>query len=195
MTDSVDPDDGLRAGGGGGRPGGVIVATDRAVPLDVAEIADDRVPEGMACLGTYLNSQLVARCVVPPGTAEFFQRHAIFGEPRRLLLAAREEAPGLHCELYAIVPVPDEPLGADEDDEPWAASLPSSHYEEVVAADRAEHRSDELAAVLLGQVVRFEKDRRHPGSLALEAIDVLSRIVSGRVVEVVDRVLEDLLGN
>jgi hypothetical protein len=38
-------------------------------------------------------------------------------------------------------------------------------------------------------------DRRHPDSLSLEAADVLGRIVQGRVVEVVDKVLEDILRN
>jgi hypothetical protein len=52
-----------------------------------------------------------------------------------------------------------------------------------------------MAAVLLGQIVRFQKDRKHPDNLALETVDVLARIVSGRVVEAVDKVLEDLLGN
>ncbi len=51
-----------------------------------------------------------------------------------------------------------------------------------------------MAAVLLGSIVRFQKDRKHPESLPLETMDVLAKIVSGRVVEAVDKVLEDLLG-
>ncbi|MEK6596867.1 MAG: hypothetical protein AABY91_00940, partial [Gemmatimonadota bacterium] len=53
----------------------------------------------------------------------------------------------------------------------------------------------EMAAVLLGHVVRFTRDRRHPASLPLEAADVLSTIVQGRVAEVVDKLLEDLLSD
>ena len=90
----------------------------------------------------------------------------------------------------------------DEDREPWAQSVPSSNYEQAVA-DLEEEAADDppegdggptMAAVLLGQIVRFQKDRRHPESLPLETVDVLARIVSGRVVEVVDKVLGDLLG-
>jgi len=181
-----------------GRPAAVLAATDRPVPIEVREIADDRVPEGMSCLGTFLDSKLVARCVVPPGAAAYFDRYAVFGEPRQLVLAAREEDPGLQCELYAIVPLPPEPMSDDDEGEPepWAASVPSSQYERVVAEDReSEEGSDRpMAAVLLGSIVRFQKDRKHPDSLPLETMDVLAKIVSGRVVEAVDKVLEDLLG-
>jgi len=118
--------------------------------------------------------------------------------PRQLVLAAREEDPGLQCELYAIVPLPPEPMNDDEDDEaePWAASVTSSSYEKAVAENAREDESGErpMAAVLLGSIVRFKKDRKHPESLPLETMDVLAKIVSGRVVEAVDKVLEDLLG-
>ena len=49
-------------------------------------------------------------------------------------------------------------------------------------------------SVFLGQIIRFEKDRKHPRDLGLETMDVLRTIVQGEVSEVVDRVLEDLLG-
>lgn len=197
MTDEpfatpTDPDDGPR-------PNAVLASTDEPVPLEVREIADDRVPDGMRCLGTFLDGNLVARCAVPPGAVDFFDRHGVFSEPRQLVLAAREEDPGLRCELYAIVPMPDEELDDDDEEtteEPWARSVPSSRYEAAISADEAEDAADEpsMAAVLLGQIVRFRKDRKHPESLSLETVDVLARIVSGRVVEVVDKVLDDLLG-
>ncbi|MGE0347004.1 MAG: hypothetical protein AB7P61_12825, partial [Gemmatimonadales bacterium] len=132
-----------------------------------------------------------------------FARHGVFAEPRQLVLAAREEDPGLRCELYAIIPMPtptaEDLEEEDEEREPWAQSVPSSNYEQAVAEleedDQAEPEAGPtMAAVLLGQIVRFQKDRRHPESLPLETVDVLARIVSGRVVEVVDKVLGDLLG-
>jgi hypothetical protein len=182
----------------GQRPDAVLAATDQPVALEVREISDDRVPEGMSCLGTFLDGTLVARCAVPPGLAELLDRHGVFEEPRQLVLAAREGDPGLRCELYAIVPVPADLMEGDGDEgdapEPWAASLPSSNYDAVVSGE-ATGDTPTMAAVLLGQIVRFEKDRKHPDSLPLEAVDVLSRIVSGRVVEVVDKVLRDLLGD
>ncbi len=186
-------------GSDSGRPtsGSVLAATDQPVPIEVREIPDDRIPEGMRCLGTFLDGVLVARCAVPPGAADYFDRFHVFAEPRQLVLAAREEDPGLRCELYAIVPMPSTPLETEDDEpaEPWADSVPSSDYERAVAEAEEEGGNDDptMAAVLLGQIVRFGRDRKHPGSLPLETVDILARIVSGRVVEVVDKVLEDLL--
>lgn len=226
-----DQDNPEAAGTPGGRPATVLAATDQPVPLEVREVADDRVPEGMTCLGTFLDGTLVARCAVPPEAVEFFAEQHLFDEPRQLVLAAREEEPGLRCELYALVPMPDReaPVADDEPEEPWLASVPS--YEDAVArAEEEDEDEDDLddddlveddgddddeeedddvlaalhgahadgrpmAAVLLGQIVRFQRDRKHPDSLPLETVDVLARIVSGRVVEVVDKVLEDLLGS
>lgn len=226
-----DQDNPEAAGTPGGRPATVLAATDQPVPLEVREVADDRVPEGMTCLGTFLDGTLVARCAVPPEAVEFFAEQHLFDEPRQLVLAAREEEPGLRCELYALVPMPEReaPVADDEPEEPWLASVPS--YEDAVArAEEEDEDEDDLddddlvdddgddddeeedddvlaalhgahadgrpmAAVLLGQIVRFQRDRKHPDSLPLETVDVLARIVSGRVVEVVDKVLEDLLGS
>lgn len=186
------------------RPATVLAATDQPVPIEVREVADDRVPDGMMCLGTFLDGTLVARCAVPPGAVEFFAEQGLFAEPRQLVLAAREAEPGLRCELYALVPLPERgmPSAADEPAEPWAVSVPS--FEDAMAAagddDDDDDQDDQeegqpMAAVLLGQIVRFQRDRKHPESLPLETVDILARIVSGRVVEVVDKVLEDLLGS
>jgi hypothetical protein len=184
------------------RPNAVLATTDEPVPLEVRELEDERVPDGMRCLGTFLDGTLVARCAVPPGAMDYFARHGVFDAPRQLVLAAREADPGLRCELYAIVPMPSgalEELAEDEETpaEPWADSVPSSRYEAIVASESHEagEEGSPMAAVLLGQIVRFQKDRRHPDSLSLETVDVLERIVSGRVVEVVDKVLGDLLGD
>jgi hypothetical protein len=181
------------------RAAGVLAATDDPVPIDVRQIDDDRVPEGMLCLGTFLDGQLVARCAVPPDAMEFLTRHQMFSAPRQLVLTAREEEPGLRCELYALVPMPRETdIDGEGGDaaEPWAASVPSSQYEREMEGKGNKEYEDAapVAAVLLGQIVRFQKDRKHPESLPLETVDVLAKIVSGRVVEVVDKVLEDLLG-
>lgn len=187
------------------RPTTVLAATDQPVPIEVREVADDRVPDGMTCLGTFLDGTLVARCAVPPGAAEFFAEQGLFAEPRQLVLSAREAEPGLRCELYALVPLPERglPSAEDEPEEPWAVSVPS--FEDAMAAAHEDDDGDDdetgdedgrpMAAVLLGQIVRFQRDRKHPESLPLETIDILARIVSGRVVEVVDKVLEDLLGS
>lgn len=179
-------------GRGDAEPQTVLAATDQPVSLEVREIEDDRVPEGMSCLGTFLDGSLVARCVVPPGAGEFFRQAGTFEEPRQLVLAARVAEPGVRCELYAIVPIPGGRRADGEPEEPWAASVPSSDFDRESAGEDSE---DGLAAVMLGQIVRFQRDRRHPDSLPMEAADLLGTIVSGKVVEVVDKVLGELLGD
>ena len=183
----------------------------KSLPLRLAPIEDDRAPDGMSCIGSFLGPKLVARCVVPPDAAAFLLERGLFAQPVRLALAAREESPGLQCQLFALVELPADFFSNDGDDEegdsPWADSVPGASYERTVhdAPEEAESApgdgeeeededADRQAAVFLGQIIRFDKDRKHPADLALEAMDVLRTIVQGDVSEVVDKVLEDLLG-
>jgi hypothetical protein len=195
-----------------------LAATDRPLPLRLATIEDERAPDGMSCIGSFLGPKLVARCVVPPDAAAFLLDRGLFTNPVRLALAAREESPGLQCQLFALVELPGDIFNRPDEDEeaesPWAESVPGAAYDRAVSgapapedtddadedADESEdaaeggEEADRQAAVFLGQIIRFEKDRKHPGDLALETMDVLRTIVQGEVSEVVDKVLEDLLG-
>ncbi len=203
-----------------------LAATDGPLPLRLATIEDERAPDGMACIGSYLGPKLVARCVVPPDAAAFLLERGLFAQPVRLALAAREEAPGLQCQLFALVDLPGDFFETAEEDEesasPWADSVPGAAYDRAVqdgpvpsdtAADASEQEDDDedddeeedtedeadlpqdrQAAVFLGQIIRFDHDRKHPDDLALETMDVLRTIVQGDVSEVVDKVLEELLG-
>jgi hypothetical protein len=108
-----------------------------------------------------------------------------------VVLVARVAPPGLQCQLFAMVPLPDE---ADEPEEPWSASVPSSSYEASVSEESAESDDPEVAPVPLGNIVRYQKDRVHPESLPLETADILKKIIEGETAEVVDRALADLLG-
>lgn len=184
-----------------------LAATDRPLPLRLESIEDERAPDGMSCIGSFLGPKLVARCVMPPDAAAFLLERGLFKQPVRLALAAREEPPGLQCQLFALVELPPDFFeGAEEgeDSSPWADSVPGAAYDREIsgaparpesAPEPAEASEDEQqAAVFLGQIIRFDKDRRHPGDLALETMDVLRTIVQGDVSEVVDKVLEDLLG-
>ncbi len=184
----------------GPAPNQVIVATGDPVSLTPRSIDDDRTPEGLLCMGTFIGDRLVARCVVEPEAMELVRAERLFEAPVRLALAAVEAPPGLQCRLFALVPMAGEREEDEEADVPWARSVPGSGYE---AAIRGEHRGSgvdpaegtPMAAVLLGEVVRFARDRRYPDDLGEEAADVLGRIVHGEVTEVVDRALEDLLGS
>ena len=149
-----------------------IAATEHPVQLTVGLVEDERVPEGMVCMGSYRNGRLVARAVLPPEAWHQIHDFGIFDEPVQIVLVARAAPPGLQCQLYAMVPLPDE-----EDEE-----------EGNDADDPA------VAPIPLGNIVRYERDRIHPESLPLEAVDILRRIIDGDTSEVVDRALADLLG-
>ena len=49
-----------------------------------------------------------------------------------------------------------------------------------------------LVGVFLGEIVRFDQDRRVPNSLLREAADMLAGIMRGEVSSAVDRVIEEL---
>jgi hypothetical protein len=168
-----------------------IAATAEPVQLEVGLIEDERVPEEMVCMGTYRNGRLVARSVMSPEAWEQIQTHGFFNEPLQVVLVARVAPPGLQCQLFAMVPLPEE---LEEPEEPWSASVPSSSYEASLADDTAESEDPEVAPVPLGNIVRYQKDRVHPESLPLETADILKKIIEGEAAEVVDRALADLLG-
>jgi hypothetical protein len=173
-----------------------IAATENPVQITVALIEDERVPEGMVCMGSYRNGRLVARAVLPPEAWSQIDEYGIFDEPVQIVLVARAAPPGLQCQLYAMVPLPELDDEDDEPDEPWSASVPSSSFEAAMAEEEDEEDDDDpaVAPIPLGNIVRYERDRVHPDSLPLEAVDVLRRIIDGETSEVVDRALADLLG-
>lgn len=179
----------------GGTPSpAAIAATEHPVQITVGLIEDERVPAGMVCMGSYRNGRLVARAVLPPEAWNQISEFGIFDQPVQIVLVARAAPPGLQCQLYAMVPLPDDD---DEQEEPWSASVPGSDYEASIeeAAEEDEPAGDPtVAPIPLGNIVRYERDRVHPESLPLEAVDVLRRIIDGDTSEVVDRALSDLLG-
>lgn len=168
-----------------------IAATAEPVQLSVRLVEDDRVPSEMVCMGTYRNGRLVARSVMSPEAWQQILEHRLFDEPLQVVLVARVAPPGLQCQLFAMVPLPEDE--AEDPAEPWASSVPSSSYEATVG-DSTEAEDPRVAPVPLGNIVRYQRDRVHPDSLPLETADILKKIVEGETAEVVDRALADLLG-
>jgi hypothetical protein len=167
-----------------------IAATEHPVQITVGLVEDERVPEGMVCMGSYRNGRLIARAVLPPEAWRQIDEFGIFDEPVQIVHVARTAPPGLQCQLYAMVPLPD---AEDEPDEPWSASVPGASYESSVE-DEGGDDDPAVAPIPLGTIVRYARDRVHPESLPLETVDVLRRIIDGETSEVVDRALADLLG-
>ncbi len=172
-----------------------FVSTQEPVALRVSEVEDDRMPEGMVCMGTFFDNRLIARSAVTPEALAELTARNVFDSPVRLALAAVEEDPGLQCRLFALLPL--EQLQAVEDDpeEPWAASVP--RYDPGVEEADDDEDEEAVASILLGHIVRFQKDRKHSSDLAAEAADVLRTILSDDhpLTDVVDKLLDDLLGD
>ena len=193
-------DDDLGFGGNGDAQTSVaFVSTHQTVFLQVDEIEDDRTPENMVCMGVFFQDRLIARSIVPPEALQQLEAQNIFADPVRLGLAAVEEDPGLQCRLFALLPASrfQEPERGGEPEEPWAASVP--RFEDVQQEDEeydndGEINDEAIVPVLLGHVVRFGRDRKHPDSLAEEAADVLRAILSEDrpLTNIVDKLLEEL---
>jgi hypothetical protein len=201
MSEEFDPTDDSPAPDDGEAKPAVFVTTREPVTVQIAQLDDPRAPESSA-LAAYIDGRMVARSAMPAEAIARLIDLRLFEEPVPLGLFAYEEEPGLQCRLFALVPralLEAEAHAA----EPWKASVPS--YESSLAADDEdddeEDEDDEeetpFETILLGHIVRFEKDRKHPDDLAAEAVDILQRIIHGaESLEDADKkAIDDLLGS
>jgi hypothetical protein len=195
-----DEDDAADDDESDGRPA-VFVTTREPIAITISQLDDPRAPDASA-LAAYIDGRLVARSAMPAEAIARLMDLHLFDEPVPLGLFAFEEAPGLQCRLFALVPRT--LLEAQKHEaEPWKASVPS--YEASVAAGGEAEDDDEdddeeespFETILLGHIVRFAADRRHPEDLAAEAVDILQRIIHGaEPLEDADRkAIDDLLGS
>lgn len=198
-----EPDDFDGSGEQEPRPA-VFVTTREPVGLSVSQLDDPRAPDSSA-LAAYISGRLVARSAMPPEAIARLVALNLFDEPVRLGLFAYEEDPGLQCRLFALVPRASIEANAHEA-EPWKASVPS--YEATSTDDEEDDTDDEelsdeeegmapFETILLGHIVRFARDRKHPDDLASEAVDILQRIIHGaESLQDADRkAIDDLLGS
>jgi hypothetical protein len=198
-------DDGAGGDAGDGKPA-VFVTTREPIAIAVSQLDDPRAPESSA-LAAYIDGRLVARSAMPPEAIARLLELRLFDGPVPLGLFAFEENPGLQCRLFALVPR-SALEGQSHADEPWKASVPS--YEAArAAAEQEDDEDDDDAAdddepevvpfetILLGHIVRFARDRKHPDDLAAEAVDILQRIIHGSdPLQDADRkAIDDLLGS
>ncbi|MCU0633252.1 MAG: hypothetical protein MUE41_00150 [Gemmatimonadaceae bacterium] len=170
----------------------VFVTTRDPIRITVGPLDDPRAPESSA-LGAFIEGRLIARSAMPSDAIERLLSLKLFDDPVPVGLLAFEEDPGLQCRLVALVPR--QALQADEPNEPWKASVPS--YEETAgASDETGGIDAQYQTILLGHIVRFARDRKHPDDLAAEAVDVLQKVLTGGSGELKDadaKAIDDLL--
>ncbi len=167
----------------------VFVATATPLQVAVSPLPDERAPDGV-CLASRIDGRLVARCAMPGESIERLLALKLFEDPVLVGLLAFEGDPGIQARLVALVPASRLTEEGSEENEPWKASVPS--FEE------GQHEQGEegagLAAVLLGHIVRFEGDRKHPSDLAQEAVDMLQKVIAGGPLpDAAKRAIDDLL--
>jgi len=169
----------------------VFVATATPLEVSVAPLPDDRAPDGV-CLAARIDGRLVARCAMPGESIERLVALKLFEEPVLVGLLAFEGEPGIQGRLVALVPAA-RLTESSEPDEPWKASVPS--FEDAEGESGGEEGDGSgLAAILLGHIVRFSNDRKHPEDLAQEAVDILQRVVAGAPMpDAASKAIDDLL--
>lgn len=200
VTDSINPNE----VDGGAKPA-VFVTTREPITLVVSRLDDPRAPESSA-LAAYIDGRMVARSAMPPEAIERLVDLKLFEEPVPLGLFAYEEAPGLQCRLFALVPRAALEAFAHSA-EPWKESVPSYEAMRDADDDTDDDTDDDdeedgdnespYETILLGHIVRFAKDRKYPENLAEEAVDILQRIIHGaQPLEDADqKAIDDLLGS
>ena len=70
-------------------------------------------------------------------------------------------------------------------------------FEEAIGDDDdGEPGETEVAPILLGNIVRFAGDRKHPEDLTAEAVDILQKVVTGGpLTDANSKAIDDLLGS
>lgn len=172
---------------------GVLVGTASPLRLRLEPMKHHLAPEGTECVATFFGDRLISRCALPEETAEEFLEMTLFDRPVSLALNVRPGGPGLEGNLLALVPISEAGQETEAGEEPWKDSVPGAGYE-AAATPGEDGNENHLVGIFLGQVVRFEEDRKFPDSLVREAADMLAATVRGRIGDVVDRVIEDLTG-
>jgi hypothetical protein len=179
MSEPTAPDDSV--------PDGTVTLTTTPIPLSVRPISDERVPDGQVGIAAFLGERMIARNAFPAEFVEQARLEELFSEPVPLVFHAGVSGPGIEGTLFAVVSRA--ALEQEEDAEPWSASVPS--FEQTVE----EGEEPPQALLPLGMLVRVERDRKYPDDLAREAADLLQTVLTGKTSEVIDRLLDDLLGS
>lgn len=170
----------------------VLVGTASPVQLEVRPVEHHLTPEHTMCIGTFHDEQIIGRCAIPEESVEDFLEMDLFDEPVALALNVRLGGPGVEGSLLALVPMEQTEDGEDSSDEPWRASVPGAAFDSESESDKDDAASNQLVGIFLGEIVRFDCDRKNPDSLLREAADMLAGVIRGQVGSVVDRVIEDL---
>lgn len=184
----------------------VRVMTASPIALRLVPTTHPRQPEGhtvFRALGALEGavsdeSPVLAQGSLPTAMYDAIEAEGILRDPAPLLLTAQEDDGGVRATIAALVSA-ERLERADRArrsvEEPWRVSLGPT-ADEVLAsagADDEEEAEPQVVPLLLGLVLRFPEDRRHPDSLEQEAIDLLGTLLSGGAMDADRKRVENLL--
>lgn len=189
----------------------VFMASRNPVPLRAEVVSEGPVPEGAIPVEVY-RRDTGSRVGLFAATEESLDElRALFDRPQRLGMGCQEQDPGMVGQLLVLVPISAlseglRELSSGREEEPWRDSLPEppelgeTGGEEQFFEAASDEELDEpeegeqmrFGALHLGDVVRFQSDRSHPGSFVEEAMDLFETAVGGDLPPVAERLLEKL---
>lgn len=147
-------------------------------------------------------SPVLAQGSLPTPTFDAVATEGVFKTPAPLLLTAQDDGGGIRATLAALVSTAtleriERAQRAAQ--EPWLASLGESADDVVAAAgahaleEADDDEKPKVAPFLLGVVLRFPEDRKFPGDLEHEAVDLLGTLLSGGAMDADRKRVENLL--
>lgn len=178
----------------------IVVTYPDTVELEAKPIDHDSVPEDGLAVGYYLDDALIARSVVARESMDAI--HNILSFPVSLALAATEDEQGnIDGRVCLILPIEagEASLEAEEEDEPWKASVPEpppeieQGYDDGYAGAEDEDDEERMVLLPIGNVVRPAHDRHHPDDAADDAREMLENLLTGKARDAVAKAIDDLL--
>lgn len=186
----------------------VFMASRQKLPLRGEVAREGPVPEGSLPVDVYRRDS-GARLGQFAGEPDSMERlRELLDRPRRVGLGCQAESPGLVGHLVVLIPASDlqdlfgESGGAgpvaEGTDESWRSSLPEppdlggADGEKTATEPEEAGEGMRYGALHLGNVVRFEADRKHGGDFVAEVRDVFRTALEGDLPSIADRLMDEL---
>ena len=174
----------------------VVVTYPEPLRIETRPIEHYSVPDGAVGLGYYHDGHLIARGVVAPDSIDAIK--GLLDEPISLALAATEDDEGnIDARVCLVLPMEDlSDQEADEDAEPWKASVPPPPMEIEESEEEEEEDEDgepRVALLPIGNVVRSVGDRNHPEEVEVDVWEMLENLVKGKAEDAAKKAIDDLL--
>lgn len=186
----------------------VFMASRQKLPLRGEVAHEGPVPEGSLPVDVFRRDS-GARLGQFAGEPDSLDRlRELLDRPRRVGLGCQAEAPGLVGHLVVLIPASDlqdlfgdaggaEPVG-EPPPEAWRSSLPEppdlggEGGEETATEPEGAGESMRYGALHLGNIVRFESDRKHRNDFVAEVRDLFRTALEGDLPSIAERLMDEL---